>query len=300
MSDVATVGLSASMTPQLIKPHMQRPAKVRQFRIPGLGRLGVTRDIGGADLFNTEFLRTRLRAIVTDPAGRLVEEHELGSGKITNIGVLALANDFAWAQVSGSPVNTLGAAKFHAWGTSETAEAKTDFELGAYAKPTAATENAVEGTNSLVFEKAGKNQKLKSEATITATESLKITEWGLHTSKVIKPATQTATATSGTSITGTGTPFTASTATIRGEQNNVVWAEKAAAAIGLITASTTSVLTIPGWIKAGSEAEGATPEATTKFRIIPTLLDHRVFAVINVAAENKITFPWELEIVAGG
>jgi hypothetical protein len=298
--------MSATMEPRLVTPSYVRPKKqkarrVRNFGIPGLGRIAFSRDPGEASLFAERFLRTRLGARVFNPYGELVEEYDLGSGKVTNLGVLALANDMNWAQVSGSPVNTLAVSKFHAWGTGVTAAAVTDFELGAYAAPTAATENAVEGTNSLVFQNEGKNQTILSTAKIKAGGTLSITEWGLHTAKAIKPANKTATATSGVSLSETtGKPFTESTATVRGEQNTVVWAEKTEAVIGMITKSSKEVLTIPGWVKAGHEEKGTTPEATTKFRVIPLLFDHRVFTSIGVESGNEIEFPWSLELVAGG
>jgi hypothetical protein len=269
--------------------------KTRTLRTP-LGRFGYTRDRGGANIFGSLMLQTHLRALVRDPAGRLIEERDLGSGLVTNVGALALANDFAIAGVATNPVNLFSLCKWHAWGTG-TAEAQTDIVVGALAAPTVT--EAVEGTNTLSAVGNGK-PKLISTGKIKAESTLTITEWGLHSRKVIKPAEETATASSATSLTTTATPYTASSATVQGEQNGVVRAITAEEVWGLITKNTTSVLTVPAWYKVSDGTAGATPSATTKFRIIPVMFDHRKFTGIGVETGNTIEFPWELTVNAGG
>lgn len=289
----AELSFRTSMTPRLIRP--PAPRKSRVLRTP-LGRFGYTRDKGGGDLFSSLLLSTRLRAIVRDEAGRLVEEIDLGSGKVTNVGALALANDFAIAGVATNPVNLFSLCKWHAWGTG-TSEANTDIQLTTLAAPNATLGTA--GVNTLSTNGEGK-PKLISTGKIKAESSLEITEWGLHSREALHPAQETATATTATSLTTTATPYTASSATVQGEQNGVVLAEKSEEAWGLITKNTTSVLTIPAWYKKSNGSVATTPEATTKFRIIPVMFDHRKFAVINVVSGNTIEFPWELEVQAGG
>ena len=301
------MGMRTSMKPRRIS---DKKSKAYGFNIPKLGRFSWTRDPGEAELgFKSGLLQTHLMAIVRGPdysergvqrIGEIIEEIDLGSGLVTNIGVTALAYDWGWQTKVAEPINTFNVCKWHAWGTGTTAAAKTDFELEAYAKPTEANANAVEGVNSLKFENKGKNQKLVSTATITASSSVAVTEWGLHSYEKLKPTTVESESSTGSSLTGKTAAFTESKSEARGEQNKVVWAEKSEAVIGLIEKSTTTVVTIPGWIKAGKEETGTTPEAKSKFRIIPVLFDHRVFSVINVESGNKIEFPWELEIQAGG
>jgi hypothetical protein len=301
---VSSLAMSASMQPIVYRRRKAR--RVRNFGIPGLGRIAFSRDPGEAALFAERFLRTRLEAIITNPYGELVEHIDLGSGKVTNLGVLALANDFQWAQVSGSPVNTLGACKFHAWGTGATAAAVTDFELQTPAAPTGATENAVEGVNSLVFENKGKNQTIKSQATIKAGGVLAITEWGLHSVAAIRPAEKTGGAGAPTSTTffPEAASLTESTAVVRGAENSVIWIAESAGAshalVGLIQKNKTGEVTVPGWVKSATEETGELPKEKSKYRIIPTLFDHRVFSALNLESGNEVTFPWTLEIVAGG
>src|SRR6185369_13967155 len=59
---------------------------------------------------------------------RLIEDFDLGSGLVTNVGVLALANDSNWSAVNA--LNSLFAKmKYHATGTGATAAAATDIKL---------------------------------------------------------------------------------------------------------------------------------------------------------------------------
>lgn len=295
--------------PRLRRRLVKHPKKdkVTEGRLLGR-RFAMTRDPGTGAMFAREMFRTQLVANHFGADGTLIESLNLGSGKVTNIGVLALANDYRWAQVSGNPVNVFGAAKFHAWGTGTNAEAKTDFELQTYAEPTGAEHNAVEGTNSLVFQNEGKNQKLKSVATITNSTAgtLAITEWGLHTAQALKPATKTLAASGQTAtlFKDSGTALTESTATARGEQNKAAFISESTGVshtlLGLIVSSTTSTGTVPGWIKAGTEEKGEEPKASSTYRVLPVLWDRRKFEVVNVEVNNKIEFIYELEFVAGG
>jgi hypothetical protein len=65
---------------------------------------------------------------------------------VTNVGVLAMANDFAWsAQLN---LSTLGLANQHATGTGATAAAATDFKLQTVS--TQGGQTPVAGTQTLV------------------------------------------------------------------------------------------------------------------------------------------------------
>src|ERR1022692_253763 len=284
----------------------QKKTKVRRtrnFAIPGLGRIAFRRDPGEASLFAEKFLRTNLKAKLINPYGEIIEDLDLGSGMVTNVGVLALANDFTWPSggvTKAAKVNTLNASKWHAWGTTNTAAAKTDFELAAYAAPT--TANAVEGTNSLVFETAGKNQTLKSKGTIKAESTISVVEWGLHSEKALKPANKegAAGAPTATSFKTEAASLTASTEEVRGATNNVAWVEKSVAVIGLITKNTTGEVTVPGWIKAGAKLLATTPKEKANYQIIQMLFARRLSPAIGVEIGNEVTFEWSLEIVPGG
>ena len=47
----------------------------------------------------------------------------LGSGLVTNVGVLAMANEYAWANPSGAVNTILALSNYHATGTGTTAAA---------------------------------------------------------------------------------------------------------------------------------------------------------------------------------
>lgn len=293
------VPLEAAMKPRLIKPKVQR---VRGFGVPGLGRVAFTRDQGDAGLFSRHFLDTHLSAIVRAPDGSVVEAYDLGSGLVTNVGVLALAADFGVPGVKAAAANVFANLKYHAWGTSATAAATTDVKLGAYAKPNET--ECTTGVNSLVANGAGE-PLLKSTATITAESSLAITEWGIHTIKKLSATTGSPlTAETATSGTTTGTTLTASSTEALGETLKIVeYAENAAKEAkpgwGLVTANTTSVVTVPAWYLQTSGAKQE-PEAKSTYTLRPVMFDHRVFSVINVEANNTIEFPWELKLKSGG
>ena len=264
---------------------------MRALHLPfGLGR--IVYDPGSAAIFGREVFATRLfaRHFVN---GKLEEVRDLGSGLVTNVGVMALANDPQWAAPSGNSLATLHLANWHATGTGTTADAATDIALQTSAGPA-----PVAGTQSLVS--AANSQKLQTVATLNYTTSLAITEWGLFTDSTLSASTGSPfTATSATSGTATGTPFTASSATVQGQQQHIVVAGTTAS-YGLIVSNTSSILTIPAWYSTTTGNAGTTPGGTEAFTIKPVMWDHRVFAAINVVNGSSIQFTYQLTCNSGG
>lgn len=249
-----------------------------------------TRDRGEGLLLSREKFETNLHAVVRGPDGKFQKSCDLGSGLVTNVGVLALANDFAWAQ----NCQTLKLQNFHASGTGTTAAAATDIALQTLAAPTATT--AVTGTQSLVS--AANAQTYQTVATINYTSTLAITEWGLHSAAALSATTGTPfTATSATSGTVTGTPYTASSGSQQGEQQLIV---VSGTVWGLVLSNTSSVLTIPAWYKTSDGTAGTTPSGTAAFTLQPVLWDHKVFAALNVVNGSSITFTYSLLVNSGG
>jgi hypothetical protein len=129
-SDASFAG---ALTSELIRA--TQPHRARSLRIPGTGRrLILTDDPGEATLLANEVFATNLGAVHRDGDGQLIDQYDLGSGLVTNMGVLALANDFAWS--SSLNLSTLGTQNFHATGTGATAAAATDFQMQTLAAPT--------------------------------------------------------------------------------------------------------------------------------------------------------------------
>jgi hypothetical protein len=291
MSAFGTVGFGGDLATRVIRP--RAPHKAVGFKLPGgRGRILFSRDPGDAGIFAREVFASELFAIHRDGDGRVIHEHDLGSGLVTNVGVTALANDFAWAQ----NCQTLKLANQHATGTGTTAAAATDIALQTLAAPTTTT--AVAGTQSLVS--AANSQTYRTVATINYTSTLAITEWGLHTAAALSATTGTPfTATTATSATVTGTPYSASSSSVQGEQQLIV-KPGTTTVYGLILANTTSVLTIPAWYKVADGTAGSTPGSTEAFTLLPVLWDHKVFSAINVANGDSIQFTYNLAVNSGG
>lgn len=291
---MSALGLSASLKPRLVPS-----GKVRTLTIPRFGRVAFSRDSGEGGLFDSLLLSTRLRAIVRDPAGRLVEERELGSGLVTNVGVLALAQDAFCPGVATNPANLFANLKWQAWGIGTTAAAVTDIKLESAALANGSSTEAQEATNTLSTNGEGK-PKLISTRILKAESTLAITEWGIFTAKALGPTTGTPlTAVSATSGTVTGTPLTASSATAIGETLKIVNTASSADSWGLITKNTTSVVTVPAWYLTSSGAVKE-PTSTSAYVLRPVMFDRRVFSAINVVTGNTVEFPYELEVKSGG
>ena len=290
----AQVGVSGMLSPRLIRAPKIHSA--RSIRVPGYGRMILTRDQGEGSLFSREVFATNLSAVHRDGDGKVNNEYDLGSGLVTNVGVTALANDFAWAAPSGASAATLKLQNWHASGTGVTSAAATDIALGTLASPT--TTSAVAGTQSLIS--AANSQKYQTVATINYTSTLAITEWGLHSAQALSATTGTPfTAASATTATVTGTPYTASSTTVQGEQQLIVKAGTTTV-YGLVLSNTTSVLTIPAWYTVAGGLAGSTPGNTEAFTLLPVLFDHKVFSALNVVSGDSIQFTYQLSVNSGG
>jgi len=226
---------------------------------------------------------------------RLIGVHDLGFGTVTNVGVMAMANDFAWAGPSGAPINTLALCKFMATGTGTTASASTDIAL-----QTADGVASVTGTQSLVSAANSQAYKVVGTQNYTGTEA--VTEWGLFANGTLSASTGTPfTAGSATSGTVTGTPLTASSTTAQGEQQFIFQdTTKSPKIYGLVTSNTTSVVTVPAWYKStDGTAAGTTPANADALTILPVMLDHIVFSAINVINGDSIQFTFTLTLPSG-
>lgn len=309
-----SVGLSASLKPKKLQGNSR--SKVYSFAVPKFGRFAYTRDPGEAKLFARNMITTSLGAILRAPEyskrgqmhlGSIIDEFDLGSGVVTNIGVTALANDSNWTAETAEPLNTLNVCKFIDWGTGATGAAQTDWKLQTPSENEAGKKEAVAVTSSMLKFASTGNAKIiitgKLEANLAGPTA--ITEWGLFSAaKIEGEAKKAATAAGLTSLTDTAKLVvpgsTASAAKVRGAQQYVVEATEAEVVYGLILKNTTEVATIPGWVKNAAAETGATPSATTKYTIKPVMWDHRVFSAINVEKGNQIEFPYELTIEGGG
>jgi len=315
-SDTSHVGLCGSLKPVKHYGSDQKRSRVRSVRVPKLGRFAYTRDEGEGDLFTTDIFSTHLGAVLRAPdrsvrgqmqKGEILDEFDLGSGKVTNIGVTALANDSNWTAETAEPLSTLNVQKYINWGTGTTAAEPYNWKLQTQAENEAGKKEAVAAASSSLKWLA-KSAKIIITGTLEANEAgpTPITEWGLFSGPKTEGSAVAKAATSVTATTLTDTAKLAvpgteeSGAKKRGAQQYVVWAEKTEAVYGLVLKNTLEKATIPAWVKSGAEEEGTTPENTTKYIFYPVMWDHRVFAAINVEKGNKIEFPYELLVQSGG
>ena len=223
----------------------------------------------------------------------------LGSGLVTNVGVLALANDWNLAAPSDAAINTIKLANWHFSGKGATAAAATDISIQTIS--TNGGQTPVAGTQSVIS--AGNLQKYQTVATIAYTGTEAVTEWGLICGSTVSSATGSpVTAGNSTTATVTGSPLTASSSTVQGLEQNILHDTGNATPLwGLITSNTTSVVTVPAWYKVSDgTAAGTTPANTDTFVTRPVMWDHKVFSAINVVNGDSIQFRYLLTITSGG
>ena len=236
--------------------------------------------------------------------GKWQGRKDLGSGLVTNAGVLALANEGVnLAGVSGAPVNLFKLLKNHSSGTGATAAATTDIKL-----QTAFTTNSapvVAGTQVLIS--AANLQKYQSVATLSydtgTSNPTAITEWGIFTGGTLSANTGSPfTAGDATTGTSTGTALTASSATAQGHQQHIVEnTGNATPHWGLIQSNSTSVFTVPAWYKVSDgTAAGTFPANGNTYVIRPVMFDHKVFAAVNMSDGDSVAFTWTLTCSSGG
>ena len=280
--------------------------KTKMLKLPGgLGRVGFAYErYGEAAMFPGGLdWRTNLRLKHFSPRGLLIEERDLGSGLTTNVGSLALANDFAWSAVNA--LNSLFAKmKYHASGTSATAAAATDIKLNT--PSTFGGQTPVAGTQVLVS--AANLQKYQSVATISYTGTETVQEWGifsygssLPTTANLSDATMSPfTAGSATTGTTTGT-MTASSATVMGQQMSIAENTNATrVSWGLVTSNTTTVITVPAWYLTATGLAGTAPVSADTMVFRPIMFDHRQFTGVGVNSGDSIQYTWTLTIASGG
>lgn len=291
------------------------------FNLPLVGRVGVATDrwgtaengFNGTTGFSTNLMATVLRRGRPVLARDVMNLNwldkfrfgdrpfiDLGSGLTTNVGALAIANDFNQANPSGVANTALALANNHISGTGTNAAAATDITLQTISANGGQTPAA--GTQTLVT--AANLQKVQTVATLSYTGSEAVTEWGLITASSASATTGTPlTAISATTGTVTGTPLTASSSTVAGQQLHII-RTTTTASWGFILSNTTSVLSLAnngttGWWKVSDGTAGTTPGSTEAYTIYPVLIDHKVFSAINVINGDSIQFTYLMTVASG-
>lgn len=271
--------------------------------LPFAGRLHLAFERHGAAHAAGLVFGTHLRADLFHK-GKWQGYKDLGSGAVTNVGAMALANEAAvLASPSGARVHVLFLANQHATGTGVTGASALDFKLQTIS--TQGGQTPVAGAQSFTPAATMAVPKYRTVATIAYTGNEAVTEWGLHTSGTLSTTTGTPfTAATATTFTATATPFTASSSTVQGLQQQLV-IPGTTTVIGLIQSNTTSVATLvsngtTGWFTQAAMTNGSTPGNTEAYTLRPIIWDHKVFSAINVANGDSIQFTYDLTITSGG
>lgn len=300
-------------------------SKFKDVKLPIIGRVGVFHENAGNGVgaigqttFDTNLKATVIRNGKPVPVSKVMSQWsrfwnnvdsksttiDLGSGLITNVGVLAMANDWGWS-VTNAPHSVIRNAKYHATGKGSTAAAATDIKLETVS--TAGGQTPVVGTQ--VLSSAANSQKYQTVATVAYTGTEAVTEWGLFAYGGALPTTSNLSDTTGSPFTAgsattgttTGTSLTASSTTALGQQfsifertsgTNLSW--------GLVLSNTTSVVTVPAWYLVSNGNAGQAPANTETYVIRPIMLDHKVFSAINVVNGDSVQYTYTLTINSGG
>lgn len=286
-----------------LEAHVIRRKTLRGFSIPLLGdrRLHVAVERGGSRLapgrvwFNTDLVAAHYRG------GRIKEIIPLGSGLVTNIGVLALAGDSQWPQTS-IVTNLFKLLKYHASGKGVTAAAFTDIQIET--DSTVGGQTPVAGTQVFTHDQTATTQKWVSVATIAYTGTEAVTEWGLFNDTTLSRTTGSPlTSVTANTATTTGTALTASSSSVQGETQHVI-KFTTTPRHGLITSNTTSVVTLSfsaasGWMVNTTGVIGSNPGGTEAYTLRPVMWDHKVFSAINVVNGDSIAFTYSLTLASG-
>ena len=230
--------------------------------------------------------------------GKLYEQGDLGSGLVTNAGVNLIVDNDVNNRLSAGAINFF---KYQAIGTGTTAAAASDFYLQTAQGATnlsGTTNGYMTGTNTVV----APNQ-WRSVATFTATGAIAVTEWALtmnNGANFSRTATGTPTSTtfpdSGAAFTTTGTGLTGWTIEISSSAVNT----PTTTVMGLVTSNTATQLNIAeGWWTLAN-ASGSTPGANGAYVVYPTMYDHKVFSVINMASGDTLQFTYTNTVNSGG
>jgi hypothetical protein len=229
---------------------------------------------------------------------------DLGSGLITNAGVLALAQDALQGVEAKKelPFNLFANLKYHAWGSKKAGAMKIeDIELEKFEVTSTGAGKATAATTTTVTAVGTGEPKIVSTSKLKAEGSLEIVEWGIFCGEKIETTPGTGKFVSVTAGSGkaSGAVFTASTTEIKGERLNIAEFAESEDGWGLITSNTTEVLTVPAWYKT-STGGVKEPTGISAYVTRPLMFDRRTYAPINVEVGNTIEYPWELTIKSGG
>lgn len=297
--NVGEVGFGGQLDTKLIRGGVLTPHKVRQLRIPGIGRLMFSRDRGDALQTGSEYFQTRLHAMKFDGDGRFVDEYDLGSGNVQMNFVAALMQEQAGSTNNKASPILASCFKYMYSGTGSTVNTY-DVQL--------ATGNATaSGLITPTLGYSADSTTIQSVATIAYTGTVAVTEWGIfnnNTQGIFSTSTVNTFTAQGVASATWGTSLGAANA----EAGWVIYLTSTTTG-GYVLSHTsgtpatvvTAVSPTLGWynLTAGGGA-ATTPSTNTSMSLYPLMSDHKTFSVINVINGDSIQFTYTLTLTSGG
>lgn len=270
----------------------------------------LVRDKGGSALHlpGGMSIGSKLCAKHIDGDGKIVNEYDFGSGKVTEALVVALAKDWV-GTTNNKAAPILTQLKYMYSGTGATAEQAYDYGLQT---PINIASGSI--TPTLAVAATSNNTSLQWVGTIAYTGTNAVTEWGLFS--INQSGSQYNNASAGTFSATTITPTTnpAWTANIWAGYVAVSGASSGTANqtgaynAAFIESNTSTALTIAQatndgisyWSVGSNAGAGSTPATNARFDIWPFMADHKTFAAINVINGDSIQFTYTLTVNSGG
>ncbi len=294
---------NAGFSTQLIaaKLHPKGPARVRQLRVPHLGRFMYTRDPGDARRTAAEYLQTNLHAAHFDGDGRLQGEDNLGSGNVQENFVMGLMQDQVGTTSNKAAPVMAGAFNYMYTGTGVSANTY-DYQLG-----TGATASSGAITPTLTY--SADNSVITCVATVSYLQTLAITEWGIfninkqgiqqncngaNTWNAQGQASSTWSATLGAAAN-----LQAGSVVVIGGSVGMFCISNSLGTAGTTIGSVTPTTAFYNLSSGG----GAGTQPYTNYNpvgIYPLMSDHKTFSAINVVNGDSIQFTWVLTVTSGG
>jgi hypothetical protein len=239
--------------------------------------------------------------------GRVIDTRQTGSGKVSEMFVLALAKDWVGTTNNkAAPIITQLSRMYS--GTGSTAEQSYDYGL---TTPINIASGAITPTLAVVA--ASNNVSVQWVGTVAYTGTNSVVEWGLFNAAVSATQYNTSTDTfTATTITPTTNPSwtvntwagyvaicgaSSGTANQTGSYNGAFIESNSGTALTIAQATNDG---ISYWSIGSNAGAGSTPSGNSRFDIWPMMSDHKTFTSIGVNNGDSIQFTYTLTIQSGG
>ena len=267
---------------------------------------------GSAEVGGSNYFTGHLRADHYNHNGDFQGSYNLGSGKVNEAFVVALAKDWqGTTNNKAAPVITTLNRMYSGTGTN--GEQAYDYSLQT---PVVGGATTAAITPTFAIAAASNNSTVQWQGTITYSGSSAITEWGLFNLANVAQAPvsfyHTSTDTfSATTVTPGASPGWVTNAlagwvVVVGGSSGT--ANQTGQSEAFIESNSNTALTIAQasndgisyWTTSNNGGSAGTPSTNTSMDVWPFMEDHKTFGAINVVNGDSITFTYTLTIQSGG